>query len=144
MYIYICVSTFVYIYICVYLHLCISTFVYIYICVYLHLCISTFVYIYICVYLHLCISTFVYIYICVYLHLCISTFVYIYTCVYLLLSFLYLKVVKFVDMSSRSSWCLFAYHQACLPLLLIRGCINMSWLTFVYFFIVYKKQSYTI
>ena len=71
---YICVSTFVYIYICVcvYLHLCISTFVfvYIYICVYLHLNI------YICVatsiYLHLCISTFVY------LHLCIITSLHLY------------------------------------------------------------------
>ena len=68
------ISTFVYI---------ISTFLYIYICVYrhLHLCISY----------HFCISTFVYtvytdIYICVYQHqhLCISTFVYtdIYICVY--------------------------------------------------------------
>ena len=87
-----------------------------------------------------------YIYICVYLHLCISTpFISLFSSkvVYYFVGE-YLKVVKFVDMSSRSSWCLFAYHQACLPLLLIRGCINMSWLTFVYFFIVYKKHSYTI
>ena len=100
-YIYLGISAFVYINICIYQHLCMSVFVYIciYMCVYLHVCISTFVYVYISVCLCLCISTFVYIYFCVYLLLCnlllcISTFVYIYN-LYILVYTLYSFLLQF-------------------------------------------------
>ena len=80
---YICICTYIHIYIYTYIHIYIYAYMHIYIYTYIHIYIYTYIHIYIYTYIHIHIYTYTHINIYTYAHINIYTYIHIYACIHM-------------------------------------------------------------